>query len=130
AEPVGLERALHNLLSNARKHAASGGWVRLSVQAVPAGHPREIAIRVEDRGPGLDPADAGHLFEPFFRGRRAVEEQVPGSGLGLSLVRRLVEAQGGRVAAESRAGAGPGAAFTIHLPLAPEPGPRTAPAVL
>jgi signal transduction histidine kinase len=64
-----------------------------------------IEIAVEDGGPGMDPEDLPHVFEPFYRGRRAKEEQVQGSGLGLSLVKKIVEAHGGRVEASNHGGA-------------------------
>jgi len=68
---------------------------------------------VSDRGPGIRKEDLPHLFEPFFRGRDGATAGVPGSGLGLSLVRHIAEAHGGRVTVET----GPeGAAFTLRLP--------------
>ena len=72
-------------------------------------------ITVEDRGLGIDAEDRKHLFEPFYRGREAVSRQIQGSGLGLHLVRRIVEAHGGTVSVQSEAGKG--SAFTIALPV-------------
>jgi signal transduction histidine kinase len=83
----------------------------------PATDPREVAISVWDDGPGIDPDERERLFEPFFRGRRAVEMQAAGSGLGLAVVRRIVEALGGRVEVDSTPGQG--AVFTIVLEAAP-----------
>jgi signal transduction histidine kinase len=87
----------------------------------------EVQVTVSDRGAGIDPADLAHVFEPFYRGRRAVREQVRGNGLGLSLVRRIVETHDGRVTVTSTPGQG--ASFRIHLPAAAQdPGEQTEPA--
>jgi signal transduction histidine kinase len=109
-DPDALRRAVGNLVANARRHA---GGSPLRVRARRAGE-GEVAIEVEDGGPGIDPADLPHVFEPFYRGRRAVADQVPGSGLGLAVVRGVTEAHGGRAAVVSRPGAG--ATFTLYLP--------------
>jgi signal transduction histidine kinase len=77
----------------------------------------QIEITVADRGPGVRAEDRPHLFEPFFRGRDAAEGTIPGSGLGLSLVRHIAEAHGGRVTVAS--GPGEGSVFTLQLPAAP-----------
>jgi signal transduction histidine kinase len=69
-------------------------------------------LSVEDRGPGIPPADLPHVFEPFFRSARSTG--VPGSGLGLPLAARIAAAFGGRVAAENRPDGG--ARFTVTLP--------------
>jgi signal transduction histidine kinase len=116
-DAAALERAVSNLVSNARKYGAAEGPVRIRAAAPPAGARREVVIAVEDRGPGIDPAEGARLFEPFFRGKRARDAQVPGSGLGLAVVRRIVEAHGGRVEVDSRAGEG--ARFRLVLPAAP-----------
>ena len=76
-----------------------------------------MRIAVEDHGPGLDADERQLVFEPFYRGRTAVAGQIQGSGLGLSLVRRIAVAHGGRVALASEAGRG--STFTIWLPAAP-----------
>jgi two-component system, OmpR family, sensor histidine kinase SenX3 len=107
-----LRIAIDNLLSNARKHAGSGRWIRISAKF--AAKQKEVRISVEDRGGGIDPADQAEIFEAFSRGRAAVEAQIPGSGLGLSLVRSAAEAHHGSVTLESEPGRG--STFTLHLP--------------
>ena len=108
-----LRTAIDNLLSNAQKHAESGHWIRVS--AVHGAAEKEIRIGVEDRGAGIDPASREEIFEPFCRGPAAVDAQIPGSGLGLSLVRSAVEAHRGAVTCTSEPGRG--STFTLHLPL-------------
>jgi len=108
-----LRMAFDNLLSNALKHAGSGHWIRVAAAFAPA--EKEVRISVEDRGAGIAPGDRAEIFEPFYRGRVAVEAQVPGSGLGLSLVRSAAEAHRGTVTLESEPGRG--STFTIHLPV-------------
>jgi len=113
AERSALRRAVANLLQNAILHGGDGGLVQLRAEPVgPAGE-RKVRITVEDRGPGIPASELPHLFEPFFRGAEAVSSQTRGSGLGLSLVERIVDAHGGRVEVETSAG---GTAFTIVLP--------------
>ncbi len=116
ADRAALRRAVRNLVENAVKHGGDGGTVTVrAARGRRDGHD-EVRIRVEDRGPGIPPEEVSHLFEPFFRGRRARDRQIRGSGLGLSLVDRIVGAAGGRVEVESPPGRG--AAFTIVLPAA------------
>lgn len=117
-DEAAVRRALHNLVANAVKHAAEGKWIGVSATSAAAGGRRRVSIAVRDRGPGLPPSDLPHLFEPFYRGRRAIERQVHGNGLGLSLVKRVAEAHGGSVTASSAPGKG--STFTLILPAAPE----------
>ena len=114
---VALRSALRNLVDNALKHGAGRSVAVHARMGGTAGGARELQFVVEDGGPGVPSGEADRLFEPFYRGAAARAQGVPGSGLGLSLVRHIAEAHGGRVSV----GAGPGgrgAAFTLHLPLA------------
>lgn len=123
ADPEALRRALRNLVENAVKHGGRGGWIGVRARRSPAG---EVEITVSDRGPGIRREDLSRVFEPFFRGRDAAAGGVPGSGLGLALVRHVATAHGGRVAVASQPGAG--SAFTLHLPVA-DPQEALGPAV-
>jgi signal transduction histidine kinase len=108
-----LRMALDNLIGNAQRHADSGRWIR--VAASYSASEKQVHISVEDQGPGIEPADRAEIFEPFFRGRAASEAQIPGSGLGLSLVRSAAEAHRGSSTLMS--GPGRGSTFTVHLPV-------------
>ncbi len=112
-----LQSAVQNLVGNAIKYAGDDRWVRVAVTA-PATPRPEVRIAVEDHGAGLDAEEQRLVFEPFFRGKAAVANQIKGSGLGLSLVRRIVDAHGGRV--ELSSAPGHGSTFTICLPAAPD----------
>lgn len=115
ADREALRRALQNLLANAMKYGGPGCRIAVEACVAQADGAAELQISVRDGGPGIDPADLPHIFEPFYRGRAAVAGQAPGSGLGLSLVRHTAEGHGGRVSVESHPGQG--ARFTIHLPI-------------
>ncbi|HUU33863.1 MAG TPA: HAMP domain-containing sensor histidine kinase [Vicinamibacterales bacterium] len=116
-EAGALQSAVQNLIGNAIKYAGEDRWVRVHVEAPNGARGREVRIAVEDHGPGLDADERQLIFEPFYRGRTAVANQIQGSGLGLSLVRRIAEAHGGRV--ELTTEAGRGSTFTLCLPAAP-----------
>lgn len=110
------------MISNALKYAGSAGWVGFS-----AAHTGEfVAIRVADRGPGIPSAELPHVFDAFFRGRRAIDDQIHGTGLGLALVKSVAESFGGQAAARSQEGCG--AEFMIRLRIAPEAAALTQPA--
>ena len=76
-----------------------------------------VEIRVADRGPGIPKEELSHIFDTFYRGKRAVEDQIHGTGLGLSLVKRIIEAHAGTVTAESEPGKG--TEFVVRIPAAP-----------
>jgi signal transduction histidine kinase/ActR/RegA family two-component response regulator len=115
ADPVRLEQVLSNLLHNAAKYSEPGGRITLTL----ACEADEAVVRVADTGTGI-PADAlPHLFEPFMQVARTLERSQGGLGLGLTLVKRLVEMHGGRVEVASE-GVGQGSVFTVRLPLLPE----------
>lgn len=103
-------QALHNLLSNALRHTPAGESVTLS--AGQAGD--EVWLAVADSGEGIAPEHLPHVFDRFYRTDRARSRDTGGAGLGLAIVRAIVEAHGGRVTAVSP-GAGQGATFTISL---------------
>lgn len=112
-DETALLHCLENLLSNARKYA-DGGQIAITSQL--SGR-RDVVITVRDQGPGVPKGEQALIFDPFYRGTSARESQMPGSGLGLSLVKQMVEAMGGRIILESEPGKG--TAFSLHLRAAP-----------
>jgi two-component system, OmpR family, phosphate regulon sensor histidine kinase PhoR len=112
ADAERLQIALVNLLSNAIKYTPSGSTVRLEAHQ---GWPSEpIVIRVSDQGPGISAEDAERVFEKFYRTRQALDAGVPGLGLGLYIVRRIIELHGGQVTLKSAPGKG--STITLALP--------------
>ena len=102
--PAALRSALQNLIANALKYGGTGavgsrGRIEVNGRRGPA-----VRIAVSDHGLGIPPADLPHIFEPFYRGAEAQSRQIRGNGLGLSIVKGIVEAHGGRVAVESAPG--------------------------
>jgi signal transduction histidine kinase len=118
-DPAALGQCLRNLLENAAIHGARrNGPHALDPAHVTIGAEQRagsIEVRVEDNGPGIDSSTLPHLFEPFYRGRRAIEDQIHGTGLGLSLVKHIMDAHGGAV--EVRSTAMEGTCFTLKLPV-------------
>ena len=106
------KRCLDTLIQNAIKYAGAGGWMAIRAKKVCRPEGMRVRISVEDRGPGISPADLPHVFEPFYRGKHGEASQVPGIGLGLTLVKCVAEAHGGTVEAVSA----DGARFSIFLP--------------
>jgi signal transduction histidine kinase/ActR/RegA family two-component response regulator len=127
ADPVRLEQVLNNLLHNAIKYTEPGGFITLSLTCESSG----LVVRVADTGAGIPAEALPHLFEPFMQVGRTLERAQGGLGLGLTLVKRLVELHGGQVEAASE-GIGLGSVFTVRLPLlAPERVPmKPAPAAV
>jgi signal transduction histidine kinase len=123
-DPKAMRQVIENLICNAAKYGtyrpANGGtdgsnWVGISAsKASTAG---AVEIRVSDRGPGIPANEQEQIFDPFFRGARAIEDQIHGTGLGLSLVKKIVEAHGGSVRVKSEPMKG--AEFIVLLPAAP-----------
>lgn len=115
-DATALRSAVQNLVANAVKYGGRDRWVGVRAQHVHERRRSEVRITVSDHGPGIAAADLPHIFEPFYRGTDAIERQIQGHGLGLSLVRRIVMAHGGKVSVSTRPGAG--TSFTITLPAA------------
>ena len=86
-----------NLVDNALKYGADGGAVEVSLERAPGG----VVLSVRDFGPGIPREEQGRIFERFYRAQSARDRNVRGSGIGLSLVRHIAEAHGGRVTVES-----------------------------
>ncbi len=107
-----LQQVTWNLLANAIKYTSRGGHVDVSLERERG----RAVVRVKDSGEGIDPSFLPHVFEPFRQGASSFSTRS-GLGLGLAIVRRLVDLHGGRIAAES-GGPGRGATFTVSLPLA------------
>jgi signal transduction histidine kinase len=115
-DAAALRSAFENLLANAAKYGGPDRWIGIRAEWRHHARSRQVRITIEDRGRGIAATDLPQIFEPFYRGADVVARQIQGSGLGLALVRRIVEAHGGRVTVVSREGAG--SAFTVHLPAA------------
>jgi PAS domain S-box-containing protein len=113
-DPVRLQQVIWNLLSNAIKFTPRGGRVQVRLERVNS----HIEIAVVDTGAGIVPEFLPHVFERFRQADQKTTRQHGGMGLGLSIVRHLVELHGGTVRAES-AGEGQGSTFTVLLPIAP-----------
>ena len=106
-----LRQVLHNLSSNAVKYNVPGGWIRLALRREPS----SILLTVANATEEISEAEAGQIFERFFRGELARRRHIEGSGLGLSLSREIVLAHGGELTAAVQ---GEGAvAFRLRLPL-------------
>ena len=114
-----LKQILYNLLSNALKFTPDGGQVRLSARLSVTGEdkrPSAVEISVSDTGIGLLKKDLNSIFSPFEQVEEIRSRRFHGTGLGLSLSKRLVELLGGRIWAESE-GEGSGSTFKFVLPL-------------
>ncbi|WP_437661409.1 ATP-binding protein [Sorangium sp. So ce1182] len=126
ADATRLEQVVTNLLTNAAKYTPPGGAISVRLTCEAAGGAPEAVLRVRDTGRGIPAAMLEKVFELFTQVEQTIDRSTGGLGLGLTLVRRLVEMHGGTVVAAS-AGAGQGSEFTVRLPLgrgaAPSPVP-------
>ncbi len=113
ADPVKLEVVLSNLINNAIKYNRKGGMV--TVRMRPLLSDRQVEVVIEDTGMGISAEDQKHLFEKYFRAVAAKQSNVTGTGLGLYLVKTIVERHGGRIWVESVLGKG--SAFHFTLPV-------------
>ena len=106
-----LQQVLHNLIENALQYTEPGGRIHVRVASAPG----EALLSVSDTGVGISEDDLPYVFERFFRSKRSRRANPGGSGLGLSIVRWIVEAHKGRITAESAPGKG--STFTVRLPV-------------
>ncbi len=117
ADPGRLRQVLLNLSMNALKYSPLGTPVAFSAYAATDGSPT-VVISIMDKGQGIAPQDQPHLFQRFFRLERDINSPVRGSGLGLYISRRLIEAMNGKIWVESSGVKGAGSTFSIRLPRA------------
>jgi signal transduction histidine kinase len=120
-DPVRLAQVVANLLNNAAKYTEARGRISLSTRREGA----EVVVRVRDNGIGIEPGLLPRLFHLFTQGKRSLDRSQGGLGLGLTLVKSLVEMHGGSVSAESD-GPGKGSEFIVRLPALESPA-RAAP---
>lgn len=110
ADPDAVTEAVENLLANALKYSSKEKWLSVSTFQ----RNGFAAIRIQDRGMGISTEDRERIFEPFYRGRGAGSEGIAGAGLGLALVKHIVEEHGGKIEVESEVGKG--SCFTLLFP--------------
>jgi PAS domain S-box-containing protein len=109
-----LAQVMANLVNNAAKYTPAGGRIQLTVET----EGKILVVRLQDSGVGIPPDMLPQVFDMFTQVGQSIDRAQGGLGIGLTLVRRLVEMHGGTVSAES-AGIGQGSVFTVRLPLAP-----------
>ncbi|MFW6174997.1 MAG: sensor histidine kinase, partial [Chloroflexota bacterium] len=104
-----IVQVLTNLASNASKYSPSGSEIAIAVEE----DGDNVAVSVTDRGYGVDPEDQEFLFTPFYRSPQAVHGSEPGTGLGLYIVKSIVEAHGGSVSIQSQKDVGTTVTFSV-----------------
>lgn len=109
-DPNLLYRAFYNLVENAVKYNRPGGTVKVAMER----RDGKAAVRIEDTGLGIGAEELRHIFEPFYRADPSRSQSIPGSGLGLSVVRMILERHRGEIGVESQPGEG--TVFTVTLP--------------
>ena len=116
ADSESLKTAFKNIIENSLKYSPKGSPVLIRIRRLSA--VEMLEIRFEDQGRGIGPEDLPHIFNPFFRGKNTEEERSPGSGLGLSLVKDIIERHGGKIEVKSQRHRG--TTVSILLPVMPE----------
>ena len=114
-DEAALTDAIENLIDNAIKYSLSGTKIAVSCAATD----HHVCVEVRDQGVGIANDELPHIFDKFYRGRRGDMSNVHGTGLGLALVKAMVEAHGGEVDVRSEPGVG--SCFSLRLPIASEP---------
>jgi signal transduction histidine kinase len=116
ADPGAVSKCVENLVSNAVKYAGEKRWLAVRARVAAADPQPEVQISVEDKGIGIPATDLANIFEPFYRVQTVRDGQIRGVGLGLYLVKRLMEGMGGSVTVSSELGRG--TFFILHFPIA------------
>lgn len=107
-----MTQVIRNLLGNALRHTPAGGRVTVACQS---DKPHELSVIVSDTGEGIPPDDLPYIFDRFYRADKSRSRASGGSGIGLAIVKQLVEAHGGKVWVESQPGRGATFAFTLPI---------------
>jgi signal transduction histidine kinase len=110
ADANALSHSIQNLINNSIKYSNGSKWIKISAENSGG----KVKITVEDKGIGISNKEILYIFEPFYRSKKVVDEQIHGNGLGLSLVKQTVEAHSGKVSVESELEKG--SKFIIELP--------------
>jgi signal transduction histidine kinase len=113
ADEAALSRSMQNLLTNAMKYSGDHRVIEITAMNNPDDKNSEVLLKVSDQGLGIAGDELPHIFEPFYRGSEVIAAQIHGNGLGLSLVKNIIEAHNGHITVTSVPGKG--SAFTIHL---------------
>ncbi|MGL5941938.1 MAG: sensor histidine kinase [Waterburya sp.] len=104
-----MHHVLINLLSNAIKYSPNGSKIEFEI----LGEKEQVIIEIKDQGIGISEVDQPQIFEPFFRGSNV--DSLPGNGLGLSIVKNLVQIHGGKIEVESKVGIGTKFSLTLAV---------------
>ena len=115
ADPARLTQAVQNLLANALRHTPPGGVITVAVRGAGAAAGDSVEVIIGDDGSGIEPEHLEYVFDRFYRTDRSRSRDSGGAGLGLAIVRAIVEAHDGAVSAQSK-GVGQGSVFTVRLP--------------
>jgi len=113
-DAAALRRAFENLIMNALTHGASGHWIGVTARRVARSNEPFVEVSVSDRGPGISADEQSKIWDPFVRGAASNLGPHRGFGLGLSLVREIIERHGGEVSLSSPPSGG--ATFIVRLP--------------
>jgi signal transduction histidine kinase len=112
---VALSQCLQNLMTNALKYGRNQRWIGIRARVAEHGASgKEVQVSISDRGLGIESEDLPHIFEPFYRSPSVAAAQTHGTGLGLTLAKRIAEAMKGQLTVTSEPGRG--STFTLHLP--------------
>jgi len=108
-DPKQIERVLVNLVGNAIKFTPQGGKITIEAKELD----KEVEVSVKDTGVGISPEDKEKIFDEFYRTKASINSEIQGSGLGLSLVKRIIQVHGGKIGVESELGKGSRFFFTL-----------------
>ena len=114
-DPDAVSQVLTNLLSNAAKYGKDAGWIGVRLRLLPDG----VEVDVVDRGIGIVAEEQKHIFEQYYRANDPKARRHKGTGIGLTIVKYIMEAHGGRIGV--RSAPGEGSTFTLFFPLKAPP---------